>query len=60
MDPPLCGAAVIGHNEVRETDDQLTARRPRLIKGFQAFLADYQTCLIIRLMAHPGLCNATD
>ena len=32
MDPPLCGAAVIGHNEVRETDDHLTARRPRPMK----------------------------
>src|SRR5215813_3526187 len=27
MDPPLCGAAVISHNEVSETDLQRTARR---------------------------------
>jgi hypothetical protein len=27
MDPPLCGTAVISHNEVSETDHQRTTRR---------------------------------
>jgi hypothetical protein len=27
MDPPLCGTAVISHNEVSDTDHQRTARR---------------------------------
>jgi hypothetical protein len=27
MDPPLCGSTVIGHNAVRETDQQSTTRR---------------------------------
>ena len=32
MDPPLCGAAVISHNEVSETDHQRTARRTSPMK----------------------------
>ena len=27
MDPPLCGAAVISHNEVSASDPHVTARR---------------------------------
>ena len=27
MDPPLCGAAVISHNEVSASDQHITARR---------------------------------
>jgi hypothetical protein len=27
MDPPLCGAAVISHNEVSASDHHVTARR---------------------------------
>src|SRR6266446_9929373 len=32
MDPPLCGAAVISHNEVSEIDHQRTARRTSPMK----------------------------
>ena len=32
MDPPLCGAAVISHNEVSEPDHQRTARRTSPMK----------------------------
>src|SRR5215467_1283893 len=32
MAPPLCGAAVISHNEVSETDHQRTARRTSPMK----------------------------